>query len=310
VAIHDVADYGPGGWVDPGRADARSRACCERLERGEVVLLRSATPPLADADREFLLSARQAGSSYFKNISYRPGQDRVKGVARGTADVERLRAVLSDYSRRITALAGDVLRPYARGWALDFASFRSIEEEGRPGTMKTRNDLLHVDAFPTRPTNGRLILRVFTNLNPSRVRVWMTGPPFETVAREHANRAGLAAVAARAGGAARRVRHAVTRGARSLGVALPDRSPYDEFMHDFHHYLKGSREFQDGCTRERLEFPPGATWMVFTDVVPHAVLSGQFAVEQTFIVPPDALVTPARAPVRVLERLCGASLTN
>jgi hypothetical protein len=234
----------------------------------------------------------------------------VKGVARGSADGERLRGVLRDYSRRVAALAGDVLRPYARGWALDFASFRSIEEEGRSGSTKTRNDLLHVDAFPTRPTNGRLILRVFTNLNPARARVWMTGPPFEVVAREHAGRAGLGTVAGRATGAGRRVRRAVARGARSLGLPLPDRSPYDEFMHDFHHYLKASREFQDGCAKERLEFPPGATWMVFTDVVPHAVLSGQFAAEQTFIVPPDVLVTPARAPVRVLERLCGVPLTH
>ena len=310
MAIHDVADYGPGGWADPGRADARARACCESLERGDVVLLRSAGAPLHDADREFLLSARQAGSSYFKNISYRPEADRVKGVARGSADVERLRAVLRDCSRRMVALAGDVLRPYARRWALDFTSFRSIEEEGRPGTLKTRNDLLHVDAFPTRPTNGSLILRVFTNLNPSRERVWLTGPPFEAVAREHAGRAGLGAVAARAGGARRRVRRALVRSARSVGLPLRDRSPYDEFMHGFHHYLKASREFQDGCAKERLEFPPGATWMVFTDVVPHAVLSGQFAVEQTFVVPPDALVAPARAPVRVLERLCGIPLTS
>ena len=310
MAIHDVTGYGPGGWVDGARADAGARACCESLERGDVVLIRSAGPLLDPADCEFLLSARQAGSSYFKNISYRPREDRVKGVARGSADAERLRVVLRDYSRRVTELAGDVLRPYARGWALDFASFRSIEEEGRPGTMKTRNDLLHVDAFPTRPTNGSLILRVFTNLHPSQERVWATGPPFEAVAREHAGRAGLAAIAARAGGTTRRVRRVLVRGARSLGVPLPDRSPYDEFMHDFHHYLKASAEFQDGCARERLEFPPGATWMVFTDVVPHAVLAGQFAAEQTLIVPPDALVTPARAPVRVLERLCGVALTN
>jgi hypothetical protein len=47
---------------------------------------------------------------------------------------------------------------------------------------------------------------------------------------------------------------------------------------------------------------------VFTDGVPHAALSGQFALEQTFIIPPDALVTPDAAPIRVLEKLCARAL--
>jgi hypothetical protein len=44
-------------------------------------------------------------------------------------------------------------------------------------------------------------------------------------------------------------------------------------------------------------------------MVPHAVESGQNAVEQTFSVPCEALLRPELAPVRVLERLCGAPLT-
>jgi hypothetical protein len=37
-------------------------------------------------------------------------------------------------------------------------------------------------------------------------------------------------------------------------------------------------------------------------------LSGQFALEQTFIIPPDALVAPQVAPIRVLENLCDRKL--
>ena len=47
--------------------------------------------------------------------------------------------------------------------------------------------------------------------------------------------------------------------------------------------------------------------MVFTDVVPHAVLSGQFAVEQTFIIAKDSLAAPELAPASILERLSGRS---
>lgn len=52
-----------------------------------------------------------------------------------------------------------------------------------------------------------------------------------------------------------------------------------------------------------------STWIAFTDGVPHAALSGQYAIEQTYMVPLDALVAPDAAPVRVLEKLCGKNLT-
>jgi len=46
-------------------------------------------------------------------------------------------------------------------WKVDYASFRSIEERGRELPLTKRNDLLHVDAFPTRPVYGDLISALF-----------------------------------------------------------------------------------------------------------------------------------------------------
>jgi len=48
--------------------------------------------------------------------------------------------------------------------------------------------------------------------------------------------------------------------------------------------------------------------MVFTDGVAHAAISGQFAMEQTLLIPPEALVTPESAPYRILERISAARL--
>jgi hypothetical protein len=48
--------------------------------------------------------------------------------------------------------------------------------------------------------------------------------------------------------------------------------------------------------------------MVYTDTVPHAVLAGQYALEQTFLVAPDALVAPESSPLKVLESIAGAAL--
>ncbi len=80
-------------------------------------------------------------------------------------------------------------------------------------------------------------------------------------------------------------------------------------MHRFHNFLKENRQFQENCSKHRLEFPPGSSWLVFTDMVSHAVLSGRFALEQTFVVPPQAMLEPERAPVSILERLAGFPLT-
>jgi hypothetical protein len=76
----------------------------------------------------------------------------------------------------------------------------------------------------------------------------------------------------------------------------------------FHDYMKENSKYQTGCRKIRLEFPPNSTWLVYTDGVPHSVLSGQFALEQTFIIPFESLVSPQDSPVGVLERMCQQSL--
>jgi hypothetical protein len=76
----------------------------------------------------------------------------------------------------------------------------------------------------------------------------------------------------------------------------------------FHEYLKRNQEYQRDWANYRFEFPPGSTWLVFTDVVPHSVQSGQHALEQTIIVARDSMADPGNAPVSILERLCGKPL--
>jgi hypothetical protein len=277
------------------------------LEEGNILFFPQTPFVFSDADRQSLLAAVQTNSDLHKNISYRPKQGKISGLGKDAApQMEKVRASLSRFSEAATRFAAGLLPHYAAAWRLDYASFRGIEEEGRDLSWKKRNDLLHTDAFPTRPTNGDLILRFFVNINPSRERVWMTSDPFEITAGAYAADAGLARIAGQsssAAGAWKRIAHAV-------GLPVPDRSKYDEFMLGFHDYLKGNEAFQRDCAKYRFHFPPNSAWMVFTDVVPHAVLSGQFAVEQTFIIAKESLAAPELAPARILERLSGRSLTR
>lgn len=270
------------------------------LETGNVLVLPDAPLTLSTEDRELIQSIRQSGSHH-KNISYKPPQDKLTGLDKTEASTrQRLHAILRRYSNSAAECAALLLPRYRQRWRVDYASLRSIEEAGRKLPLKKRNDLLHTDAFPTRPTNGGLILRIFSNLHPSKPRVWLTSDPFESLAPRYAAAAGLARIARRP-----RITRSVLRG---LGLPLAARSAYDEFMLAFHDYLKSNADFQANCTKYRLEFQPGATWMVFTDVVPHAVESGQFAMEQTLIVARDSLAAPERAPISILEKLAGRSL--
>jgi hypothetical protein len=230
-----------------------------------------------------------------KNISYRPEKDLLRGFSGSREQEARVRSIIRNYSAEATRLVSSFLTPYAGKLKLDLTSFRPIEEEGRSLPLHKRNDLLHVDAFPSRPTSGARILRVFTNINPNKNRVWIIGGRFRSLAERYASAAGLNRFASERSG--------FKRAFRWLGVPVTVRSAYDRFMLRFHNFLKENSEFQRG-EKQRIEFPPMSTWLVYTDGVSHAAASGQFAFEQTFIVPQEALVSPEESPIRVLEKLC------
>ncbi len=298
----EVNDYGDQGWLPGNDSDARARFYCERLERGEILFFRRPPFVIAEEELAFLAAQRPSGSRLHKNVSYRPQQDRLRGFSEDEASRKRMHEFMRAYSRQVVHFVSRFLSPYAGKFHLDFASFRPLEEQGRDLPLHKRNDLLHVDAFPSRPTQGGRILRIFTNVHPAKERVWLTGARFPELASRYARDAGLERFA---GGSLRDRLAAVLH---ACGLPVAARSPYDSFMLRFHDWLKENAEFQDSPEKDRVKFPPRATWLVFTDGVPHAALSGQFALEQTFIIPPEALVAPEASPIRVLEKLCARAL--
>lgn len=290
----------PAGTSAPAE---RSRWCCEQLEQGNILFF--AQPPfsLPPDDIQFLLTQHQSGARHHKNIAYRPTQDRLTGYS-DASQAAHLRDVMRGYSRQAIGFASELLSPYAGKWRVDFTSFRPQEEQGRQIRQSARNDLLHTDSFPTRPANGDRILRIFTNVNPSQPRVWLTSETFDVLAARYAGTAGLPLPESFA--PARRWAHNL---ARFAGLGSKARSPYDDWMLRFHHFLKANDDFQRTAPRARFEFPPLSTWLVFTDMVSHAVLSGQFALEQTLMISRHSLLLPEKSPVGVLEKLAGVALT-
>jgi hypothetical protein len=277
----------------------------QRLERGEVVY-HAVCPfrlPQGD-DMAFLLEQRLAGRAH-KNVSYDPPTGRAGGFLRHSAEqAERLRRLLADFARDVTAWVSVTLPRYAAYWRLDKVSYRPVEEATRKLRLKARNDLLHVDAFPTRPTNSWRILRCFVNVNPAEPRVWVTSDPFAKLLQRYGEAAGLPG---HGGEWVRRVQDGVLRLFRP---GRPPRSAYDAFMLRFHDYLKANEDFQEGAPKRFCKFPPGSAWMAMTDTCSHAVLRGRFALEHSYFVAPEGLALPDEAPAALLERMCGRKVLD
>jgi 3-deoxy-D-manno-oct-2-ulosonic acid (Kdo) hydroxylase len=300
VAVVSIANLAP--------SPEQARAWCAQLEAGDILFFPQTPVPLTADDTSFLLGQQQTDSSLHKNIAYKPNIDKLSGFDAKTASpaaVERLHAIMRRYSQSVVAFLTGFLAPYRANWHLDYASFRPQEEQGRDLPLRRRNDLLHTDAFPTRPTHGARILRFFNNIHPARTRDWIVSDPFAAIVRQFAPKQ----IAPEPGSALSRLGKGAAR-AIGLGAAIPSlkRSPYDDFMMRFHNFLKENPRWQAECPKYPYQFPAGSSWMVYTDTVPHAVLAGQYALEQTFLVRPEAMVRPEVSPLRVLEEIARAPL--
>ena len=286
--------------------DVASVACecpAEHLERGEVLFYPTAPFALPQgADLEFLLE-QELGTLAHKNISYNPANGKVNGFVRRTAEqVEQLRSIFTRFSKAATEWLAGLLPQYSHGWQLDRASFRPQEEATRRLRPTARNDLLHVDAFPGRPSRGNRILRVFANINPREPRIWVTSDPFAKLLARYGEAAGLPG---------RTAAHLWKQLGRSmLALFRPGigrRSEYDLFMLRFHDYLKANEEFQERGPKYLHNFPPGSVWVAMTDTCSHSVLRGRYALEHSYFIPPAVLALPEESPPVLLEKATTAS---
>jgi hypothetical protein len=278
------------GWKGPYDADMKARATAA-LERGAVLFFPSLAFSLLETERQFLDARVSDGKA--KNISLDHTTGNLQATSLTGEKAQALAAMIERFGRQATELVQDLL-PYpdverAR------TSFRPVEVEGRSYSRISDDRLLHVDAFPSRPMRGRRILRFFANVAPCSSRRWHVGEPFEDFARSF-----LPKVAPHWPGKSWLY--------DKLGVTHGRRSRYDELMLSLHDAAKLDDGFQQNSPHEGIEFPPGSCWLVFTDMVLHAALGGEFALEQTFHLDVSQMAEPHRAPVRVLERLGGKSL--
>ena len=282
----------------------------DALERGAVVYFPESPVPLPSAEDLEFIRRELPNLIKVKNISYHPETGRTRGLDSDNIEVvDRVNRILTGVSDDIAASLKRVVPNLAERWTVGTCSFRPIQEQGRNLDAHASNELVHVDAGAYGATNGDRILRFFINVNPVEDRVWATKGNFPELFEQHGEHAGLGAAKAGQGYLKKNpLDHTWTGLVKTLAMAAPifkvlDSSPYDRVMRRFHNYMKDTPSFQQQLEgHEEFRFPPFSAWMVFTDMVSHACLSGQHAFVHTSIVPLESCHLPELAPINILRQ--------
>jgi hypothetical protein len=287
ILTADIAEWQPSLGTD------LAAHYVDALEDGRIVYLPQLRFALLDTETRFLNPATLGDKA--KSLAFDPVSGALKHAR---ADHSEIAVMMRRYADSARNLVCSLLPRYAGALEWGRTSFRPVGIEGRPTSLAKDDTLLHVDAFPTSPVADRRILRVFSNVNPDGAsRHWRIGEPFANVAR--------------------RFYPELAKGSRSrawimraIGLTRGYRTEYDQAMLDIHDHMKRAADYQHTVSRIDFHFPPGSTWIVFTDAVSHAALAGQHLFEQTFYVPVSAMADESKAPLRILESLAGHALVR
>lgn len=280
-------------WRGPFDPAIQSRAV-EALEGGKVLVLSGLAFTIAPGETRLLDPATLG--EHGKNVSLDPGTRRLSNTAVPPAEAAVLAGMMQRFADAALALLTDLLPHYSGQLERARTSFRPAEIDQRVYSPRRDDRRLHVDAFPTRPLAGRRILRLFCNVAPDGAdRHWLVGEPFADYARTL-----LPRVKAPVPGSAWLM--------QQLGLTKGRRGQYDHVMLGMHDAGKFDADYQAHAPRAAVSFPPGTTWICFTDQVVHAALAGHCALEQTFHLPTAAMVHPERSPIRVLEDMTSRRL--
>jgi hypothetical protein len=294
------------------RYDAERLANCSPgamehlLEAGNIILFPECPIELPSADELTQLREQLPGQLKLKNISYHPEADSVRGLDPDSPVADLVHKSLVNHSKRVSEFLRAQLPDLFRHALIGTCSFRPMEEKDRNLKAHASNELIHIDAGAYGATNGDRILRFFVNYNTTEDRVWATRGAFPALIDQYRIEAGLADINADnlAKGPLDHLRTGVLKSIDKLGMPVSralDSSPYDRAMRKFHNFMKDTPSFQtDPDGRIEIRFEPMSAWMVLTDMVSHACLSGQHCLNYTALLPLEDCQHPELAPYNIL----------
>ena len=289
VEESQVVELGLSDWAGAHPDEAWIAA----LEAGKVLYFPKLAFRLEPQEKRLLTPAVLVPK--VRNISL-DANGRLKGVA---GDVEMQRdaaAMIGRFREQAQQLVHGLLPHYTPALRMAPTSYRPMRVETRTQSWRADDKRMHVDAFPSRPNCGERILRVFTNANPDGLpRVWRVGEPFEAIAKRFLPRA-------------KPYVPWQAKALQALHVTKSLRSEYDHLMLQLHDAMKADLDYQKNAPQETVSFPPGSVWVCFSDQTSHAVMSGQYMLEQTLHLAASRQYNPESSPLAILSRLTGRTL--
>lgn len=282
-----LEEFAIDSWERAVSASVAQKAT-KSLERGRILFFPSLPFVCLPEEQRFLVEKNVDPKR--KNISYDRSRDRMGGSLWEGEEGEKIKAMLKRFADASAKFAEHLFPHYHSHLACGRTSFRPIEIYGRASSTHKDDTRLHVDAFPSSPTQGKRILRFFANVNPhGEARVWRVGEPFEKVVKRFANN-----VPRQLPGSAQLL--------QLMRMTKSKRTAYDHYMLHIHDQMKEDTAYQQTVFQKEIVFPPGSSWIVFTDQVSHAAMRGRFVLEQTFSLPFERLQNVETAPLKVLEK--------
>lgn len=275
--------------------DTTQQQAIKSLEGGQILYLPHLAFNLMPDEQKFL--SPDIADPGHKNISYDLKTHRLWGMQKLTDEEHtQLKNMLDRFCHQAYGLIQSLLPRYTQQLIIARTSFRPVAIGNNKTSYRKDDQRLHVDSFPSAPVQGKRILRVFSNINPhGENRVWRVGEPFENVANKFMPQCtkplpGFASLL------------------RLLKITKSYRTAYDHYMLQLHNRMKADEQYQNEVEQQLIHFPSGATWIVQTDHVSHAAMSGQYVLEQTFYLPVKAMQDETKSPLNVLEKMAGVKL--
>ncbi|MDB5871255.1 MAG: putative Kdo-hydroxylase [Ramlibacter sp.] len=279
--------------IDSWQPPTTNERWIEAVESGQVLYF-PRLPFVLARDEQKLLRPELLQKGV-RNISL-DTERRLKGVVGDPAAQAAVTDLVGRFAAQAITLVHSLFPRYEGRLRVAPTSLRPVEVSTRAQSWRADDRRLHVDAFPSRPNRGERILRVFSNINPmGEPRVWRVGEPFEAAARHFLP-------------CFRRFSPLQAGLLHRLRVTKSLRSEYDHLMLQLHDAMKFDLRYQREAPQQTFGFPPGSSWICFSDQTVHAAMSGQHLIEQTLHLPVESQYNRDASPLAILTRLAGHPL--
>ena len=296
--------------IEPGAdrsAPEVRRTAIETLEGGGVIYLPISGFELSERERALIsdtakiLTRTPDVEDGRPTIIFDPARGRIKKYHYAQVRGKMMRAQVKDTARPDLEA---IMARYGQ-WAEDviaqlFPSYQGALDRKRVTYRpfpRNSTQARHIDSSYGYPTQGRGMLRIFSNIHPTtRPRIWQLGEPFEPFVRRFLPSVHLSGPSWISSILAR------------LGIVDGPKTKYDQTIAALRGLGMRDKEYQQTAPQRVIEFPPGSSWIAITDLVLHGAMSGQHSLDQTFYLPVEAMNDPSRSSLRILERLTGEAL--